>query len=64
LIVKGILHKNRILYYCVACNNFFEADDEGSCEHFIDFDIEEIDEDEFEYIIELNYEVKILNEQS
>jgi hypothetical protein len=60
VIVKGLLHRNRVFYYCVACNDFFEASEEKACEHFIGFDIEEIDENEFEYLVELNYEVEIL----
>lgn len=62
MIVKGLLHKNRIFYYCVACNDFFEANEERACEHFLGFDIEEIDEDEIEYLIELSYEIKILED--
>ena len=63
--VKGLLHRDSIFYYCVACNDWFEIDeDEGKvCEHYISWGVEE-DDDEFESfrcVVELNYDVKITN---
>ena len=67
--VKGLLYKDRIIYYCIACDDFFEIgkheDEDKVCEHFVNWDVEPIEEDELDCLdevakvtIQLNYEVK------
>ncbi|DAD54618.1 TPA: hypothetical protein [Aquificae Conch Spring virus] len=69
MIVKGLVCKNRIFYYCVVCSEFFEV--ENPCEHFIDWDVKKVNENELdcidegiEFIVKLNYEVKIIDNEA
>jgi hypothetical protein len=43
MIVKGLIGKSSILYYCVACDEFFNID--NPCIHFIDWDVKKIPDD-------------------
>jgi hypothetical protein len=66
--VKGLIGKNRIFYYCVACGDWFEIDEgeQRVCEHFIGWEVEKVEDDEFEdfeIVVELNYEVKITKKE-
>jgi hypothetical protein len=62
--VKGLLNKDSIYYYCIACNDWFEIDESEDkvCEHYENWGIEEVEDDEFESfrcVVKLNYEVEI-----
>jgi hypothetical protein len=62
--VKGLLNKDSIYYYCVACGDWFEIDENEDkvCEHYEGWGIEKVEDDEFETfrcVVKLNYEVKI-----
>jgi len=73
--VNGMFYRGCIIYYCVACNDFFKIEliDENNdkiCEHFVSWDVQPLDEDEIDcfgdvakVIIELNYEVEIKNDK-
>ena len=66
--VKGLLIRNRIYYYCVACNEWFEIDEdeEKVCEHFVGWRVIKVEDDEFrdfEILVKVSYEVKIIKKE-